>query len=77
MAQDIAVNRMLALSLQTPLVSGTDDGPTMMIDSSGTVITKGRGASSQILVAKVAPSVGLTPYVRMVRWFGRPSRRTP
>lgn len=68
MAQDVAVNRMLALELQTPLVRGSDDGPTLLLDSQGRVVAQTRGGGPDALAAEITPSVGKTPYAW---WAGR------
>lgn len=71
MAQDVAVNRMLALSLQTPLARGSNDGTTMLIDSDGRVVLQAPQGVADVLAAEMSPSVGLTPYARLVLWMRR------
>lgn len=67
MPQDVAVNRMLALEFQTPLIRGSDSGTTMFIDSMGRVVARAPRGKPAAIAADITPSEGTTPYAWLLR----------
>ena len=65
--QTIQALRMLALSLQIPVVASSDTGPTALIDAHGAVDAILPFITQGVLPGMVRPRRGLTPYARWLR----------